>query len=306
MSITWLIIFGVISVALITVSIICLVKINHHTEKLIETIEITNKTPIEDIPAYMVCLDRLAKDRCDPAFDEYSEIFPKLERMSAVDAKNLDLETAEYINPISKTHIRKKIKTEHDFVTSMGQVGCYLSHVNMWKKCLEHGKPIIVIEDDVPKFSKNQVPELIKAYQSIPENADFASLLYINSLTKNSKDKKGDWGKIQPRAFYGAQLYYITPKAASILIKYAFPISSQVDGYMSYILPYYDLNSYVWDRNFWNLNQLIQPSTLDHLEAFKKYLPESNLFYIVVIICIIILLVLSIIGFTRNPCKKKK
>ena len=46
MSITWLIIFGVISVALITVSIICLVKINNHAEKITETIEITNKTTI--------------------------------------------------------------------------------------------------------------------------------------------------------------------------------------------------------------------------------------------------------------------
>ena len=129
MSIFWLIIIGVISVIFITISIICLVKINNHKEKLIETIEITNKTPIEDIPAYMVCLDRLAKERCDPSFNEYKEIFPKLERMSAVDAKNLDLETAEYINPISKTHIRKKIEMEHDFVTGMGQVGCYLYHV---------------------------------------------------------------------------------------------------------------------------------------------------------------------------------
>ena len=306
MSIFWLIIIGVVSVIFITISIICLVKINSHAEKLTETIEITNKTPIEDIPAYMVCLDRLAKVRCDPAFDEYKKIFPKLERMSAVDAKNLDLETAEYINPISKTHIRNKIETAHDNITSLGQVGCYLSHVDMWKKCLEHNTPIIVIEDDVSKFNENQVLELTKAYQSIPENADFASLLYINTLTTSGKDKKGDWGKIQPREFRGTQLYYITPKAASILLKYAFPISAQVDGYMGYILPYYDLNSYVWDRNFWNLNQLIQPSTLDHLEAFKKYLPESNLFYIVVITCVVILLVLSIIGFTRNPCKKKK
>ncbi len=306
MSIFWLIIIGVVSVIFITISIICLVKINSHAEKLTETIEITNKTPIEDIPAYMVCLDRLAKERCDPAFDEYKKIFPKLERMSAVDAKNLDLETAEYINPISKTHIRNKIEMEHDYIGSMGQVGCYLSHVNMWKKCLEHNKPIIVIEDDVSKFNENQVLELTKAYQSIPENADFASLLYINTLTTSGKDKKGDWGKIQPREFRGTQLYYITPKAASILLKYAFPISAQVDGYMSYILPYYDLNSYVWDRNFWNLNQAIFPSTLEHSITFKKFLPESNLFYIVVIICVVILLILSIIGFTRNPCKKRK
>jgi glycosyl transferase family 25 len=289
MSIFWLIIIGVISVALITVSIFCLMKINKHKEKLTETIEITNKTPIKDIPAYMVCLDRLAKERCDPAFDEYKKIFPKLERMSAVDAKNLDLETAEYINPISKEHIRNKVETAHDHITGMGQVGCYLSHVNMWKKCLEHDKPIIVIEDDVPKFNKNQVSELIKAYQS-------TSLLYINTLTTSGKDKKGDWGKIQPREFRGTQLYYITPKAASILLKYAFPISAQVDGYMGYILPYYDLNSYVWDRNFWNLSQAAQPSTLEHLMTFKKFLPESNLFYIVVITCVVILLVLSIIG----------
>ena len=306
MSIFWLIIIGVVSVIFITISIICLVKINSHAEKLTETIEITNKTPIEDIPAYMVCLDRLAKVRCDPAFDEYKKIFPKLERMSAVDAKNLDLETAEYINPISKTHIRNKIETAHDNITSLGQVGCYLSHVDMWKKCLEHNTPIIVIEDDVSKFNENQVLELTKAYQSIPENADFASLLYINTLTTSGKDKKGDWGKIQPREFRGTQLYYITPKAASILLKYAFPISAQVDGYMGYILPYYDLNSYVWDRNFWNLSQAIFPSTLEHAMTFKKFLPESNLFYIVVITCVVILLVLSIIGFTRNPCKKKK
>ena len=234
------------------------------------------------------------------------KIFPKLERISAVDAKNLVLETAEYINPISKTHIRNKIETEHDHITGMGQVGCYLSHVNMWKKCLEHDKPIIVVEDDVPKFNEIQVTELINAYQSIPENADFASLLYINSLTKNGKDKEGEWGKIQPREFRGTQLYYITPKAASILLKYAFPISAQVDGYMSYILPYYDLNSYVWDRNFWNLSQALPSSTLEHALTFKKFLPESNLFYIVVITCVVILLVLSIIGFTRNPCKKRK
>ena len=42
---------------------------------------------------------------------------------------------------------------DHDHMSNTGEIGCYLSHVELWKKCVELNKAIAVIEDDM-KFTE--------------------------------------------------------------------------------------------------------------------------------------------------------
>ena len=247
----WLITILIILIILLIFSIICLVKVNIREYILKTETKVTNNIPIEKIPVYMICLERTRKTRCDPSFEEFKKLFPRLERNVAIDAKELDIDKSELVHPITKTHINLKLSSDHDYINSKGAVGCFLSHVELWKKCIEHNEPIIVVEDDHYQLADWQLKELRRAYQTIPENTHFASILYINALTSLSKCKD-EWCDMKPRSFRGTQLYYISPKAAKILLHYAFPITVQVDAYISYILSQNkDLNNYVWGRNIW-------------------------------------------------------
>ena len=74
------------------------------------------------------------------------------ERFDAVDGskltyqqlKKLGYDTdSNWIDPIHSTHL------------TSGEVGCFLSHYNLWKKCIELNVPLCILEDDavVPDLS---------------------------------------------------------------------------------------------------------------------------------------------------------
>ncbi len=60
-----------------------------------------------------------------------------------------------------------------------GIVGCYLSHVMLWRLCIEKNETIFVIEDDALLPAENQANVLsaLKEYDSIPDHGDILYLL---------------------------------------------------------------------------------------------------------------------------------
>lgn len=51
-------------------------------------------------------------------------------------------------DPLNNTHI------------THGEVGCFLSHFELWKKCIEINEPIVVLEDDAIVTDRFSVEEL--------------------------------------------------------------------------------------------------------------------------------------------------
>jgi len=258
----------------------------------------------------MISLDSKKEERSDITFPSLKAIFPQAQIVSAVDAKGLDIHDKKIIHPFAKGQIQLKYDMNHDNISSMGAVGCSLSHINLWKKCVELNVPIIVSEDDTfytPKHSK----EIGWVFPSIPSDADFASLIYINAITTlKPSPPTTQWGEIQTREFRGTQLYYITPRFCKELLQDALPVVTQIDAYISYILGTNEnFKGYAWKRNPEPLFSNDAASTLEHGFYIKKFLPESNKFYyifaVVVMFLVIGLIIVAIRKCSRNRKKRR-
>jgi len=313
MSITWLIIIGVISVALITISIFCLVTIHHHRIRFEPKIQNNNKSPritesVKDIPVYAICLERKRKTRCDVMLPEIKKVFPLAEWVNAVDMKDINYKTDPRVSIYSKYHIKNNLDTDVSHLHLKGALGCSLSHIKCWEKIVENQKPSIIVEDDLGGTSEktrkvmSKVPEIVK---TIPKNVDYAAIIYTFNSGKEPYDNK--WNHITDREFRGTMMQYVTPEGAKKLLEHAYPINVHVDRYIGYLANVSDdFNAVAAVENPGQSKSGAGDSSIGHEIRVKKILPESNLFYIVVISCVVILLVLSVIGFTRNPCKKRK
>lgn len=100
---------------------------------------------------------------------------------------------------------------------SPGVKGCFYSHYNLWKKCVELGEPIMVLEDDV---------EILRPY--IPVKWKDVLVVAVAEQGKKIKDylkyllePSGEPKSISfpARSMPGTVGYVIKPKAAKRLVK---------------------------------------------------------------------------------------
>ena len=101
------------------------------------------------------------------AFDNANWQKVKFEEFAAIDGSKLTYSSLiadgfdtnkNWIDPINKTHI------------SQGEVGCFLSHYLLWKKCIDLNEPILVLEDDAiitDEFDIEKIEKLTDEYNFI-------------------------------------------------------------------------------------------------------------------------------------------
>jgi len=249
----------------------------------------------ENIQTFVICLGKKAAERCDVNMKSIIRVFPKAKETVAVDASNIKLSSPQ-ISYYARYHIENNIESDFMHLGKKGAVGCSLSHIRLWKKCVELNEPIIIIEDDVNLDKKGG--RVQKALSQIPEDCDFASIMYIPIHTQ-SKKCTGQWCEIGVN-FAGLQLYYITPRGASILLRDALPVVVHVDQYVAYVadvLP--EFKALYWGKNIYSFFDFYtdHKNTTLHAENWvniRKILPHNNTFYIVTIISFVILFIASI------------
>lgn len=131
----------------------------------------------------------------------------KYERFDAVDGskltyqqlKKLGYDTdSNWIDPIHSTHL------------TSGEVGCFLSHYNLWKKCIELNVPLCILEDDavVPDNLYDDLDELLETY----------NFIYLGWKEMEKSLPTFDSRFVIPVYPYWALAYVITPEAAKILV----------------------------------------------------------------------------------------
>lgn len=252
------------------------------------------------IPAFLICLERIRGEACHNT--NLHEVFPHnlTSVFPAVDASLLNIEDNR-ISPFARYHIEKTLDSDFMHTSKLSAVGCSLSHIALWKRSVELDEPIIVVEDDV-HLDKNFMHHAI---EMIPNDVDFASIVYLPFADRSCCDR--GWCNIQPRmGFGGTQMYYVTPRGASVLLQQALPIVSQIDVYIGYVAntrP--DFKAVFYEKEYFTQYQFwrdYSASTIGHDIEIKKFLPENNYFYLAWTALIFFWAVLTI----RKQCNNKK
>ena len=102
-------------------------------------------------------------------------------------------------DPILKSHLTK------------GEVGCFISHWNVWRKCVELNEPVIVLEDDAiltDQFSLNEIQ------QQLDKGFNF---LYLG-WREMEESIEFDGQFVIPVYPYWGLAYVVTPESAAILL----------------------------------------------------------------------------------------
>lgn len=251
------------------------------------------------IPAFLICLERLRGNACYNT--NLHEVFPHnlSSVFPAVDASVISIQDHR-ISPFARYHIEKTLDTDFMHTSKLSAVGCSLSHIALWERSVELDQPIIVVEDDV----RLEANFMHTAIENIPQNTDFASIVYLPFADRSCCDH--GWCSIQPRiGFGGTQMYYITPRGASILLEQALPIVSQIDVYIGYVAnTRADFKAVFYEKEYFTQYQFwseYHASTIGHTIEIKKFLPENNFFYLGWTALILIWA-----GVTLCTCKQKQ
>ena len=165
------------------------------------------------------------------------------ERVEAVDGKTLDINNDYRISLRAKRDIKEGTRRSHEDIVSVGAIGCYLSHVDTWKKIIDNKEPYaVVFEDDVmlPNNFMQLLLEGISDMDYLSNTPDLWTFSYgwpSYYSTKGlippqdiAENNIGSWIiNTHPGGTCG---YLITRKGAEKLLRHAFPIDVQVDFYM--------------------------------------------------------------------------
>ena len=193
----------------------------------------------------------------------------------------------------------------HNNIGSWGAIGCYLSHVNLWKKLVNSDENMYLIFEDDVDINHNINLELINQDLKELNNIDW-DFLFLGSYdifgTKYNNNNK--FNKIK-NILYGLHSYIITKKGALKLLENALPLVDQLDSYISFMGLFKDVNIYRSTKNYFIQNNITN-SSIQTDNSIKPFITQyDEKIYIYIILFIILMLIGLIYLLYKNlQCKE--
>src|SRR3989338_8550552 len=173
-------------------------------------------------------------------FDELTPIFPSIEKFPAVDGRKLDMSTVP-LSERAKFYLSRG-RELHEDLPSKGAIGCFLSHLSVWKTALEKVyNSIAILEDDaeitpfITSFNNNHIDEL---------DYDILMIAHVHPYDKLQKFSPR-FDRIKGR-FWGTVGYFITNKGIKKILPLIDQIETQIDSQLGIIAANHpEVNIYV-------------------------------------------------------------
>jgi glycosyl transferase family 25 len=145
--------------------------------------------------------------------------------LDAVDGSALVVPPVEYKS--------NKVKKLQGYALTPNEIGCYLSHKEAWKRCLEKNIPTLILEDDFVLFSNFE--KILNALLNEVTEWSFVRLqgLYEVDFKKVLEQSEFTLVKNQGDAV-GATAYLLKPSVAARLIKHSVDIYEPVDHFLEH------------------------------------------------------------------------
>ena len=250
------------------------------------------------VKVFVICLS--TRQQHSQCINSWYYTFKNVNIFDAVKGATIDLTDSSLVHPL--VHLSINTGKQHSTydIPSRGAIGCFLSHYELWQRCVSLNEPIIIMEEDV--FINEESAQFLQTIISnIPHTADLVSLMYI-FLKFPTNSYKQVFAKIEGPEFAGTQMYYITPRGARGLIKDAFPIFTQVDLFIGLQTYRKKLNTYGVRKRLYSISNIIIDNMSSSIQRFsvKKYLPCDNLFYIIILSIVTALITTIVISFQNE------
>lgn len=189
---------------------------------------------MEKIPTYVISLDQ-AKEKYKRVEKDFSAIGIPVKRFSGVYAK---AQPKEYIKSVIHPYVLYTIENGRRIdpeICTLGAVGCYLSHIGLWKQLLNSGEEMMhVVEDDARILSTTEKMEMF--VKSVPSDWDVIYLGFMKTPLYSRRDILVSDGLYKINSWtFQTHSYVINRRGAEKLLSKALPIVHHVDSYMSFM-----------------------------------------------------------------------
>ncbi len=208
----------------------------------------TTLEPLSEKSIHFYCInlkhrtDRWTAFSQQPAIQEIKRSWV-FERFDAVAGSTVDIQTDTRISMRAKRNIKQKMRRDHEDINTVGAIGAYLSHTEIWKRVLNNSEPYAVVFEDDASVPADFLERLKLAYSELnllDGLPDIWAFSYPWSFYYRTKGRslpqdvpenlRGNW--ILNSCPGGLGGYFITKEGAKKLLENAFPIDMHVDLYM--------------------------------------------------------------------------
>lgn len=231
-----------------------------------------------------------------------------IQREDAVYGKDLDTKYVKDITYPSVQYMMKHGRRTDSNICTIGAIGCYLSHINLWKRLVDEkdeNQTYLIFEDDIGPLGKettiSSINELISELDRNTPNWDMMILGWMKPLP-GVKDADQDISKNIVKVndiTFGTHAYLVRKKGARKLLERAFPIVDQIDSYLSYMGARGDVEIYRTRKPFFDQVNVegssIQDDSYNIKPVLNRFSNGQLLGYIIFFSLIFVLMALFII-----------
>jgi len=234
------------------------------------------------------------------------------ERFNGIYGKDL---SNEYIDSVTYPSVQFTIdhgRTVDNNIGTLGGIGCYLSHVNLWKKIGDSSEDVfLILEDDAAPsiYSADEINRFLNSINKADPDWDAIYLGWAKPFYSSNNDIKisNDIYKINEITFQ-THAYLINKKGAKKLLEKAFPIVDQVDSYLSFMAMYRNFRSYRGNVSYIVQNN-VEGSDIQTDFSIKIYINQLSNYSIkicsiVIMIVIILLLFLCVYFYKKSRSRE--
>jgi GR25 family glycosyltransferase involved in LPS biosynthesis len=222
------------------------------------------KLPSEVIPKFIISLEK-NKER-----QEYlkKELYPKITNYFKCAAFDGELDDANEILKDNKIFLSDIFYDK----CNEGQLGCYLSHFQLWKHIIKSNIDLaIILEDDVKIYNNfNKIIDTI--YENLPVKFDYVHL-FIHPDKQNIQYLDGKDGDIIPAEDnFGTVAYIISLRGAKKLVKLTelLKIQAPVDRQINFCIRHNFIKAFMVKKPFLLTQGEILPNRGIYENSFKS------------------------------------
>lgn len=186
---------------------------------------------VDKIPAFCINLEKRL-DRWN-AFSKQPGVqqLPNVKRFLGVDGSKLDIMNDDRIPLATKKNIKKKTRRAHEEISTVGAVGCALSHISVWEWIVQNQSAVTLVFEDDAKVPANFLPIMNQLIQNstVLKDPTQWELLTLTDQHTAYIPVKTDPYIMDIEGAMGTQCYFITLNCAKRFLKEAYTLHLHID-----------------------------------------------------------------------------